>query len=48
MTTSSCQQPRQGELQTQAQPVREVRYTISRHRGQASTKVRYIETSTMH
>ncbi|EGM68234.1 hypothetical protein [Shewanella sp. HN-41] len=44
--TTTCPLPRQVEKQAQ-KSVRETRFAISRNRGQASTKVRYIETSAM-
>ncbi|MFB2683093.1 hypothetical protein [Shewanella mangrovisoli] len=43
--TTKCPHPTSGEQLPQPKAVRETRYSVSRNRGQASTKVRYIETS---
>ncbi|MFB2687087.1 hypothetical protein ACE02B_17910 [Shewanella mangrovisoli] len=45
--TTKCPRPTSGEQLPQPKAVREARYSVSRNRGQASTKVRYIETSAM-
>ncbi|MFB2654391.1 hypothetical protein [Shewanella seohaensis] len=45
--TTKCPRPPSGEQLPQPKEVRETRYSVSRNRGQASTKVRYIETSAM-
>uniref|UniRef100_Q0HQC3 Uncharacterized protein n=1 Tax=Shewanella sp. (strain MR-7) TaxID=60481 RepID=Q0HQC3_SHESR len=42
---TKCPRPPSGEQLPQPKEVRETRYRVSRNRGQASTKVRYIETS---
>ena len=43
--TTKYPRPTSGEQPPQPKVVRETRYSVSRNRGQASTKVRYIETS---
>ncbi|MCR4534658.1 hypothetical protein [Shewanella xiamenensis] len=45
--TTSCPPPRQAEKPAEPKSARQARYAMSRNRGQASAKVRYIETSTM-
>ncbi|ASK70833.1 hypothetical protein CF168_19255 [Shewanella bicestrii] len=45
--TTKCPRPTSGEQLPEPKVVREARYSVSRNRGQASTKVRYIETSAM-
>ncbi|ODR85556.1 hypothetical protein ABT47_09660 [Shewanella xiamenensis] len=45
--TTKCPRPTSGEQPPQPKVVREIRYSVSRNRGQASTKVRYIETNTI-
>lgn len=45
--TTTCPRPHRGEQLARPKLIRETRYTVSRNRGQASTKMRYIETSAL-
>lgn len=44
---TKCPRLTSGEQLPQPKEVRETRYSVSRNRGQASSKLRYIETSAM-